>query len=509
MLVKETIPAESDDRGSTLVVVLVIMLVLSIGALTAGTIVSGTTASLVGSRGALEARAAADAGLADAVAHARRTATVCDVTLTNSTAPRYETTSTCADGLVTFTATGWGDADRAARLEAVFEYSSENIGGEGDMVFFGEKTTFTGEVLAHTLDDDLLSIVIPTGDFTCQSVIPANIVLSGSFATKGGCDVHGSVVAGGTIDMAVGGDMIRGNLSVAGAGSNIIRGTIGGDILAGGSLLFGTQGNSVGGDVTAEGDVYLGNQSLLGSLTLPAGAIFSPQEGSVAGDINTPESVSTPAEAPTFDPWFDYEYEQSHWPDYDVITLENDNSSSASGTCKHFNAHPGTGWTSLESLTTPTILDARACTTLSTNNGSEPDLDLKTDVVLLGNDFNLTALTIGAAAGADPHLWFVVEDTVADGVPTCTNGNDILINGTVIQAGVTAMAYTPCIIDVAGMNNDLWHGGFYGGSFDYGGGLSFYGVQILLPDMPEGATSVGAETLEALGTLVSQRDVAR
>jgi hypothetical protein len=498
-------PSPGDD-GSTLVVVLIIMLVLSLGGLTAATVVTNTTASLVGSRSNAEARAAADAGLADAVAHVRRSDVVCNLSLTSSSAPRYDVASTCDGGRATFVSTGYGTSGGAVTLSAVYDYSVENIGGEGDMVFFG-KTTFTDEVLAHTLDDELLSIVIPTGDFTCQSVIPANIVLSGSFATKGGCDVQGSVVAGGRLDMSNAGDTIRGTVSVSGSGTNNIQGTIGGDLLAGGTVDFGWNAKTVGGDVVTAGSAYLGSQRLLGSLTLPLSATLQMESGSVAGGINEPESVTTPAAAPTFDPWFDYRFQQSDWPGYDLLTLSDVRGSTAAGTCGYFNASPGAGWASLGSLTTPTIVDARACSELSSNNGSHPEVFLNTDLVLLADDFDLTMLTVRAAAGASPSVWVVVEDTVADSAPTCVRGSDILINGTIMATGVTAMAYTPCIIDVAGMGHDEWSGAFYGGSFDYGGGLSFYGDQILLPNMPETATSVGAETIEALGTLVSQRDL--
>lgn len=496
----------SNDDGAVLVVALVVMLVLGIAGLTAAAIVTNTTNSLVGGRDSAQARAAADAGLAQIVAQARRSRAVCGATARSTVAPVYVATSTCDGARVTFASTGRGASGREITLAAVYEYSTQNIGGDGDMVFFG-KTTFTDEVLAHTLDDELLSIVIPTGDFTCQSVIPANIVLSGNFLTKGGCDVQGSVVAGGRIDMSNGTDTVRGTLSLAGTGTNNIQGTVGGDILAGGTLDFGWNAKTVGGDVTTAGAVMLGSQRLLGSLTMPAGAQFARESGSVAGTINTPETVSAPAAAPTFAPWFDYRYRASDWTGYDVITLADVRGSSAEGTCGYFNASPGTGWASLATRTTPTILDARACAELSSNNGSHPDVALKTDLVLLANDFDLTRLTFRPASGAAPDLWFVVEDTVNDGVPSCVRGRDILINGTVIEAGIAAMAYTPCIIDVAGMGNDLWHGAFYGGTFDYGGGLSFYGKSIDLPGMPESDTSVGVETLEALGLLVSQRDV--
>ncbi|MFI8594782.1 hypothetical protein ACIGCK_10200 [Microbacterium sp. NPDC078428] len=493
------------DRGSTLVVVLVVMLVLSIGALSGATIVTNTTASLVGSRSNAEARAAADAGLADAVAAARRTSSVCGLTLAHDAPPRYEAATICEGERARFVATGFGADGRSVTVEAVYRFSAEDVGGAGDMVFFG-KTTFTDEVLTHTLDDELLSIVIPTGDFTCQAVIPANIILSGNFITRGGCDVMGAVVAGGTMDMSNASDTVRGSVSVAGTGTNIVRGTVGGTLTATGSIEFGWDSKTVGGDLLAAGDVKLSRQHLQGSLTLPSGRTLTMNEGTVAGVINRPASVSPPAAAPTFDPWFDYRYQASDWPGYSVITLAA--SGSGPGTCAFFNSHPATGWHDLDDLPGPTILDARACSELSSNSGTQPNVALGHNLVLLAKKFNLTQLTFTAASGAEPHVWFIVEDTTANGLPTCSSGRDILINGTVMSAGVTAMAYTPCEIDVAGMGYDSWKGAFYGGSFDYGGGLSFYGDPILLPGMPSGSNDDdGGGGAQALGELLSQRDV--
>lgn len=500
------------EAGSTLVTVLASMLVLSLLALTMAAVVTNTTHSVVTTRNTAESRAAADAGMAALVAKARQSpGAFCRIAIDSTAAPVYEAESgDCAAGKVTFTSTGHGSGGAATTIEAVYGYTEPSApGGAGDMVFFGN-TTFTAEVKTYSLDDDLLSIVIPTGDFTCQAPIPGNILLSGNFFTKGGCKVAGGVAAGGYMDMSNGPDQIVGSVTMAGSGKNIVRGTIGGTLRTGGSIEFGWEGKKVNGNVETSGDAQLGNVRIEGSLTVPASKTVTMQSGAVVGGISRPSSMTSPP-APTFDSWFDYAYKASDWPGFVVKTLVN--SGNGPGTCNYFSQNDpqnsnAAGWRELADLVSPTILDARACGTLTSNNGSHPVVSVRTDIVFLAKSYNLTRLTIKGATGSSPRLWFIVEDLTANATPTCKSGGNISINGTVISDNVTAMAYTPCVVDVQGQVVDSWRGAFYGGSFNYGGGLSFYGDPIALPGQPTGGGpgGGGAAGAKVLTAVISQRD---
>jgi Tfp pilus assembly protein PilV len=501
------------DEGSALVSVLVIMLVLTIGGLALAAIVTSTASGLAGSRDTAQSRAAADAGLATGLAEARRTGQACGMDISSTTAPKFRVTSICGSGRVTFTVTGTGENGGQTKTEAVFAYSSSTAGTGADMIFFGD-TTFTKEVIAHPLDDSLLSIVIPSGDFTCMSTIPANLVLAGDLNTKGSCDVKGSVVAGGEADMAVGTDRVVGTLTLAGPASNTIRGTVGAAINARGGIGFGWEGRTIGGNVTSGGNVALGSTKISGSLTVPSDKTVTMDSGSVSGGIARPTTV-TPPTAPTFAKWFDYKYKLSDWQPYEGGTFT-PRTLTAAGTgndsCANFNNHPAAGWPSLGAHTTPTILDARACPSLSSNSGTKPVVELKSDLVLLAKSYDLTTLTFTAAPGLTkaPRVWFIVEDTVDDDAVTCAGGaGNIKINGTVMTTAITAMAYTPCTIDIAGMGTDTWKGSFYGGKFNYGGGIQFYGSPIALPGMPSSPSSTVPTTPSGgvVGTLISQRDI--
>lgn len=509
-------PADrADDRGSTLVSVLVVMLVLSIGGLALAAIVTNTTSTLADSRTTVQSRAAADAGLADAVNAVRRGGVACGtvqrdvrVDTTDASSPTYSYRVTCGGGLATIIATGEAGSGRST-TEAVYRFT-ETPASAGDMVFFGtSNVTFTSEVKTAATGR-LLDIVVPRATFVCQSLIPGNITVGGDIDANGGCTIKGSVRATGEVDMCCGSDVIEGDLSTSGTGSGVVRGTVLGNIHANGALVFGYEGKRVGESVTTTGDATLGNVRIDGSLTLPASRTLDVREGSVAGGISRPTTVAPPA-APALPTWFEYRFQTSDWPGFHLVTLAG--SGTGAGTCASFNSSPGTGWTTLAGYTAPTIVDARACTILSSNNGSNPVLSLRTDLVILAKEFDLTALTMKANAGvsAKPKVWFVTEDVVpTDANPTCGRGyGPLKVNGTVMATSITAMAYTPCVIRVAGEAagiDDAWSGAFYGGGWSHGDGLTFTADPIALPGMTSGSGAGGGRGV--LGALVSQRDTA-
>lgn len=504
-----------DESGSTIVSVLVIMLVLSIGGLALAAIVTNTTSTLVDSRSTAQSRGAADAGLADAVSALRRGTLACPgvahnvrVDTADASSPTFSYNVTCGGGIATITSTGKA-ASGMTTTQAVYRYTV-TPSGSGDMIFFGtSNVTFTAEVKT-TATGRLLDIIVPQATFVCQNLIPANITIGGDIDGNGGCTIKGNIRATGTVNICCSTDIFEGDLSTSGTGTGVIRGTILGNIHANGALDFGWDGKRVGKSIVANGNVALGNVRVDGSLTMPSGRTYKPESGVVAGGVVRPTTVAGPT-PPTLPTWFEYKYKASDWPGYNVVTLVN--SGSGAGTCSYYNSSPGTGWTSLQSLTTPTVLDARACSTLSSNNGSNPNLSIKTNIVLLAKGMDLTTLQMKAVSGlaTKPKVWFVTEDaTSTDNKPTCGSGyGPIFINGTVTATSVSAMAYTPCKIDVgggAGGIADAWNGTFYGGGWNYGGGLTFTADPIGLPGMPTGSSS-GSGT-GTLGSLVSQRDIA-
>lgn len=524
-----------NDEGSALVSVLVIMLVLSIGGMALAAIVTNTSGVLADSRSTTQSRAVADAGLADAIGLARRSGSFCGLELEDtlpaagSTTPSYSVTTTCDTTAKTVTFTSIGEAGSGrTTTRAVYSYTSGSTGHGADMVFYGD-TTFTKEVITSNAANGLLSIVIPSGSFTCQVHVPANIIASGNFETRGDCTIDGNVRAGGSVSMSRTDDVIKGNVTASGTTTANLQGQIRGDITLGSPINFGWNNYTYPGKVSARGNVNLASASIAGTLTIPRTnyaeydgwqKIQSPTATSprISGGVVWQTSVPVPA-APTFDPWFDYSYAVADWRPFNGVTFTEItlvNSGNGPWTCNRFKENNPTtsgaaGWRELGALTTPTIINATACGTLTSNNGSTPNVALGTDIVFIAKSFDLTQLKFTSKAGTSPRVWYIVNDGnptgAGAGVPSCTNGAGNIVSNHTDMGGVTAMLYTPCTITIGG--NSTWTGAFYGGGFSYGGGMTFVGANIALPGMPASATMPGAGTSSsaALGTLVSRGDL--
>lgn len=522
------------DAGSALVSVLVIMLVLSIGGLALAAMVTSTTAVVVDTRSTTQSRAAADAGLAVAVAQSKVSGSFCGLdleeTLTGGDATsEFAVTSVCDTSAKTVTFTSVGSAGGGeTTTRAVYTYTSGSTGHGADMVFYSD-TTFTKEVITSTATNGLLSIVIPSGGFTCQVHVPANIITSGNIRTNGSCTIDGNVRAGGSLSMTNTSDLIKGSATASSTAAATLQGKIQGDITLGGALNFGWNNYTYPGKVSVRGNLNLASASVAGTVTIPKAnyieydgwqKINSPTATNprVAGGVVWQDSVPVPA-APTFDPWFDYAFAEADWRPFNGTTFTRITLAATGNgqwTCNRFkDNNPSTGnaagWRELGDLTSPTIIDASACGTFSSNNGSEPNVKLGTDIVFVAKSFNLTKLTLGSKPGVSARVWYITNDGsltgAGDNVPNCSGGaGNTVINNTNMGA-VTAMIYTPCTIDIGG--NSTWTGAFYAGGFSYGGGMTFVGANIALPGMPSSATMPGAgtSTSAALGTLVSRQDV--
>ncbi len=508
---------DGDEQGSSLIAVLIVMLVLGVVGLTVAAIVVNTQGLVVDSRARTEARATADAGLAAVSASLKRGEIACPLAPAKLTLPNVpvspEAGSPTYDSAVSCTTTEAKvrvNAEvRGARtsVQADYAFASSTSQG-GDMVFFGTSEITLNSNVTVTDPGRRVNIVIPQATaFNCNATIPGNVTVKGNINTQSGCNVSGDVAAGGVLNMCCGSDTFKGDLTLRGSGTSIIRGTINGSVLANGKLEFGWDNKVIGGSVRTTGDVQLGSVRIQGTLTFPIGRTYTTNSGTVVGEVIRPTTVETvpPLSLPT---WFEYKYKLSDWPGYNVVTLAG--SGSGAGTCSYFNASPGTGWTTwLGNLATDTIVDARACTTLTSENGSLPVVKLKHNLVILANSFDLGSATFRAAATASgkPAIYFITEDrTPSDSNPTCGSGQGQLkINGTVVEATVKAIGYTPCTVDVGSKGIDQWTGTLYGGTWTPGGKFTFTADPIGLPGMGS-QHGVSVET-KTVGALVRQRDV--
>ena len=468
---------------------------------------------VVDGRSQAQSRAAADAGMAEVVGALKRGDLSCPaagVVLTDTNravagagTPRYDYRVTCGAGTATvsvFSEVGGGRPRGAVGL--LLDCYAVRW---GDMVFFGTgNVTFTYEV-ATSASGRLLDIVVPQASFTCQALIPGNITASGDVKANGGCTIKGKVVSGGSSTCAAAQTPSKATSQLP-APEPALCGEQFGQLHANGSLDFGWENKIIGGSVTANGNVSLGNVKIGGALTVPSGRSLSTESGTVLGGTVRPATVPGPA-SPTLPPWFEYKFAASDWPAHRRDAHEQRKR------CRVlcFVQQPsGDGLDRLGEL-----LDAddhrRARSRLSAATAAR-DVAVKTNIVLLAKKFDLTTLTVKAATGVatKPNLWVMTEDvTPADAKPTCGSGyGDLVINGTVMATSVKAMAYTPCKINVAGGAggvHDSWNGNFYGGAWNYGGGLTFTADPLAVPGMAGSGT--GGASAGSMGGLVSQRDI--
>jgi hypothetical protein len=109
-------------------------------------------------------------------------------------------------------------------------------------------------------------------------------------------------------------------------------------------------------------------------------------------------------------------------------------------------------------------------------------------------------------------VWFITEDTVADGKPTCPLGNNAAnfdTNGANLE-GVRSLIYTPCRLSVSG--GGVLVGSLYTNGFNSGGQITIKGELMTLPGMarPDGgygnSGAIEVETGEySVGALLSRR----
>lgn len=442
-------------------------------------------------------------------------------------------------------------------VEAIYSYGIVDPGTQlpGAAMYFyvGSKINqFQITATSGTPSD----IAVPDGDFSCtQSAVAGTInVSAGSASITNYCAVTGSIRATGTVSIknssSVSGDVSSstGGVSLSGAtpsvggsisanGSVDTVGPVGGSVSAvgqvnisagapiGGNLTSGsavtlsssvvgsltTVGNlTISGGGSVGGNILIGGTLKYGKLTNAAAATALKSAGRVGGTILYRQAgvvAPAPPAAPVVPPWTDVAYNFSQWQQSGFATeliwpaalgckLGTSASTSPSGSLYPF-------WNQVSNLTTPTVVDARPCSSVS----GDLTLALKTDVAFIATDFDVSSLTVTSADGAPHRIWFIIPDAQpAVAGPQCpqSGGEFSLQNASAIGVNISAMAYTPCSIN---LNNGLqWRGQVYASSMSIGGGpriLDYASVGI--PGSLIGGGSAG-NAIYAMGDLVSQRN---
>ncbi|WP_028709083.1 hypothetical protein [Propionicicella superfundia] len=541
------------ERGSTLISVVVVMLVLTMVGLTLTALVVTTTQSVVSSRDVVQSQQAADAGLADMVATARREGVDCDAVVDSEDPPAYHGEASCEEtGEIAFEITGTSGTART-RTRAVYAYttnvttgsvtgalvsarlaggainiSSIYIRNGGDFVIgsgnldCNNTTIVSGDLfMAHgsvSLSNtcSIVGDLHATGDVTINN----NNLIYGSIVTLGTFYVHQGTVAGSveavkgvTINSAgVGGDVtstgsgtssvykgtIGGSVKIAGTFSSFQDSTVGGTVLA-----AGTGSNSIAPTTTIDGNLRLrGTLDTWGSGPTVKGTKTTGSASVTAPTITLPEDLQDAGFS-----WVDYGYAGGALGTYAPLEL----------TSAQCNFQGNASLTSLiDSLSRPTVVDARACNDV---NLYAVPFNLKTDVIFVANKISSAqGLTLTSADGGAHAFSLVVPDNTADGTPTCAAGQGLMkLDDVHMAAEITGLAYSPCEIHLgqsAGVTNVRWNGQVYAGNLTWGGnggsaeaGMQLYYTAVSLPSLNVEAGPVVSPGEGSLGGLLDRRDI--
>lgn len=280
--------ARGDEGGSVLLSVLIIMLVLTIGALALASIVVNTTTMLGAARSTAQSRAAADAGVADVAARGQRGEDVCSAAnYTSASSPKYAVTVMCDTSTVIITSTGRGVDGGATVTTARYQRVVLQKKLNGALVSAnGSLNVSSLNITALAIDGD---IVLNQGSFDCNNsmeIFGDLVVRNGSISLSNACRIHGDVVASGAVQIQNNAVGVDGNVYAMGGFVLTTAAKIGGEVFARGNATINS-GGIVTKSVTATGNVAIDGSSTSIGGNVWAGGTASVNATTIAGNFTS------------------------------------------------------------------------------------------------------------------------------------------------------------------------------------------------------------------------------
>lgn len=318
------------DAGSTMVTVLIVMLVLTIGGVAVSAIAMNTAATVTDTRHRSAAQAEVDGAIATMTVNVMTERETCGATQKSgvlhngdsNTTPPITWTLDCSISGTVGTAVIQARSNvggEEAMREAVLTYSltpstpADYGAPEDPIMMFGENTTFNSNNVVIDPDHPV-NVTIPYGGFTCNTRFPGDLTVKGDIRVEGGCEVSGNVVSvTGAISgpglkagkdvlaykdisfngssvvkgnlysftgrwLATGTDSVQGNVTLGSAlgfdkcnkGDGSVLGQIGGNLHALGGFSSNSQPHVIKGSVIAGGGSCLRASTIVGTLTVPS-----------------------------------------------------------------------------------------------------------------------------------------------------------------------------------------------------------------------------------------------
>ena len=531
--------AASDDAGMAMGGVVILMGVTGIIATTIAAATFSSLSTTNSTIASVEARGAAEAGIAEAEL-VLRTDGACESlggVVSSTTVPAFTATISHTEGVdwvagcpstsatkVKVVSVGdavrapvGGDRGQREAIEVIFNYVPDYV----------EVPVVDPAVYAHRVDGVLKKFVltsvdtfvaadvqIRTGDFECSNgaAVSGSVILGDGAARLDRCTIGGTVHAAQTVtasnsvirgDVIASADMLApSDVAVAVTDGSEVRGSV----YSGASVDVASRG-IVRGSITAAGSdqssVSVDSVSeVLGNI-LSAGTV----DGAASGTVTAPVAdLEVPPPAQVGD-WTDLGFNAaafatSSWGNagYELLTW--------SGPCTISSGHPF--YASLSNRTTPVVVDALGCgaagLATTSNIGS---LTLGADVVFIAQRFAFKKLyAVSSDVTVRRDLMMIVPDQIADLAPSCVGdaGGISLSNEANIAHSVAAFAYTPCNIY---SDRDGWRGQMYGGQIEFGQQAKL----TFIPTAPPGVDFSGGiepevvQTGAHLGEKVSWRQI--
>lgn len=492
----------------------------------------------------LQSQMAAEAGVADA--QAKLLSNICNTTWSTSTEPKFTVTVYRKSGAswvtgcpvstttqVKIVSKGFGvsggiqkvTAENTSTVEATFTYRYNGITRDGSaMLTYGSPTL--NDYLISPTQGEIGQIYTSNGDFTCggSSVISGNVVVKGKATLSSNCQIWGDLWARDAVvlqDSA----KVTGKVTSYTAGvtvnytsATVFTQALGGLESATTSYVYGKVGGILASPSTIRVDstatfltgsyirllryqdlYYKPDKTWLNSTTssvaLTLQTAKSPQTqilASSAGMISPEPGAST---------WYSYRYKYSDWQNAgfteEVIWPTNN--------CSIPNL-PGSGtsaidsfWNALEARKNNYVLNALNSSCANINGNFE--LDISSDVAVVGPKFTLSTLKITSKDGKPHKFWLIVQDGTngSSSGPDCTGiaGEHIFISGVaIISSPIEAMAYGPCMLTLP--DGSSWRGQIYAGSIGSSTGARIIAYRrVGLP----GLTSSTGESLKSNVTM--------
>jgi hypothetical protein len=453
----------------------------------------------------------------------------------------------------TATAKGLGDLSSGdvRKVEAIYNYSpvTTTIQGSGSASYsYSNGGINDVKLLVAGSGAADIKIKKATSTITCQTnptTIGGSVYIgSGDFSTSNGCNITGSVYVGGSARIGSG-STVGGSVSAAGIGKSsgdavayLAGGKVVGNVSAAGMFTM-DGGSTVGGSVVSaklpngstggasvvnpSGTKISGNLSTAGVISTWANRCPAPNNtwddagnacsltaagaNVVTGTVKYNQTGLVGPTAPTVPDWVDYNYASTDWTalGFTVVTWPNN-----SDYCTIDNRTSTFAFAAaLSTYTSPTVIDARACSKLVFSSSANLLITAKTDIAFIANGFSIEGLRVRSSSTTQHKMWFVVSDKTENSQPTCTGstGNITVGNSTNIESTISALAYTPCAID---NSSATWSGQMYGATTSFHSSTQLTYSQVGLPRVNldgTDTTTVTTSSTNSIGTLVSIRDV--